>query len=108
MIAEFVLALESNNKSPQVVAGNAGYILALRAEEVDKVASTIGNPADGLWALPLSPSISFVSYQRVLKRHHFKVLTLIAYTRGRALNMAWWGFFVKAGALFSTNFLGKG
>ena len=108
MIAEFRLVLKHDNKPPQILTSNAGYILAIGAKEVSKVADTIGNPIDGLWALALSPGISLVSYQCILECHDRKLLTLTAYLRGAPLSMLFLGNFVKRGALFGINFLGTG
>ncbi len=62
MIAELMLALKGDDKVSKVIAGNAGYILVVGAEEVGKIAHTLPNPADCLWAFAFSPGISFVSY----------------------------------------------
>ena len=108
MIAEFGLILKRDNKPSQVMTGNADYVLIVGTKEVSKVTYTIGNSIDGLLALVISPGISLVSYQCVLECHDRKLLTLTAYLRGAPLSMLILGNFVKRGALFGINFLGKG
>ena len=57
-----------------LITGVGGQGVILMSELLGKTAV-----ADGLRALPLGSGVSSISYQCVLKRHHFKFLTLVVY-----------------------------
>lgn len=78
MIAELLFVLEGNNEAAQVISGNTGDVLSLRAEEIGEVADTGRHPFYRFRTLALGLAIGLVGYQCVLKGHHLKPLTLIA------------------------------
>jgi len=47
MIAELLFVLEGDNEAAQVISGNTGDVLSLRAKETGEVADTGRHPFNG-------------------------------------------------------------